>query len=231
ETGRVRDWWTDRGITIIGMQALLFGTTGLNMFGDPEIQASMLAHLDVICRIGAGLGATKLVFGSPKNRDCSSLSDEQAQSVAAIFFRHLGDIASRHGVMICLEPNPPCYGANFMTNSTETAKIVLDVSHPAIRMQMDTGAITINGEDPCQVINEYGALIGHVHASEPDLVVLGDGKTDHGKVASMLRTCLPDQVVSIEMLPAKNEPNLPAIERALAVAIRHYRYNEAGASV
>jgi D-psicose/D-tagatose/L-ribulose 3-epimerase len=223
EISRVRDWWADRGISITGMQALLFGTNGLNMFGANETQAAMLAHLDEICRIGAGLGATKLVFGSPKNRDRSSLSDEQTQRVAVTFFRRLGDIASQYGVLICLEPNPPCYGANFMTSSAETAKIVMDVSHPAIRMQLDTGVITINGEDPCQVINEYGALIGHVHASEPDLVALGDGKTDHGNVASVLRTRLPGQIVSIEMLPAKNEPNLVAIERALDVAITHYR--------
>ena len=224
EIGRVRNWWAIRGISITGMQALLFGTSGLNMFGTNEIQADMLSHLNGICRIGAELGATKMVFGSPKNRDRSSLSDEQTQNIALTFFHRLGDIASRHGVMICLEPNPPCYGANFMINSAETAKIVTDVSHSAIRMQLDTGAITINKEDPCQIINEYGALIGHVHASEPDLVALGDGITDHCKIASRLRTCIPDQTVSIEMLPAKKEPNLVAIERTLGVAIRYYRY-------
>jgi hypothetical protein len=51
------------------MQALLFGTTGLNVFGDNKSQEAMLEHLRAVCRIGAGLGATKLVFGSPKNRD------------------------------------------------------------------------------------------------------------------------------------------------------------------
>lgn len=224
EIGRVRNWWAIRGISITGMQALLFGTSGLNMFGTNEIQAAMLSHLDGICRIGAELGATKMVFGSPKNRDRSSLSDEQTQNMALTFFHRLGDIASRHGVLICLEPNPPCYGANFMINCAETAKIVTDVSHSAIRMQLDTGAITINEEDPCQVINEYSALIGHIHASEPDLVALGDGITDHCKIASRLWACLPDQTVSMEMLPAKKEPNLVAIERALGVAIRCYRH-------
>lgn len=224
EINRVRNWWAIRGISIIGMQALLFGTSGLNMFGTNEIQAAMLSHLDGICRIGAELGATKMVFGSPNNRDRSSLSDEQTQNMALTFFHRLGDIASRHGVLICLEPNPPCYGANFMINSAETAKIVTDVSHSAIRMQLDIGAITINEEEPCQVINEYSALIGHVHASEPDLVALGDGLTDHCKIAARLRTCLPDQTVSIEMLPAKKEPNLVAIERTLGVAIRCYRH-------
>ncbi len=220
---QVRDWWGNRGIAITGMQALLFGTTGLNLFGSDESQAAMLAQLEAVAQIASRLGATRLVFGSPKNRDRSALSDADAHRMAIAFFRRLGDIANQHGVMFCLEPNPPCYGANFMINSAETAGIVNAISHPAIRMQLDTGAVTINGEDVAQVINDYASLIGHVHASEPDLVTLGDGCTDHAAVAEQLRMHLPEQVVSIEMLPAKNEPNLTAIERALAVAIRHYR--------
>ena len=223
DIAEVRDWWQQRGISITGMQALLFGTVGLNVFGLSQSQSDMLDHLAAVCRIAAGLGATKLVFGSPKNRDRSALTDEDARNIAIDFFRRLGDIASQHGVVICLEPNPTCYGANFMTNSAETASVVKSVSHPAIRMQLDTGALAINGEDAFQVINDYSALIGHVHASEPDLVTLGDGGTDHAVVAEALKSDLPDQVVTIEMLPSKNEPNLVAIERALIVAIQYYR--------
>lgn len=220
---RVREWWRSHGIEITGMQALLFGTTGLNLFGSNYSQTAMLAHLESICRIGAGLGAKKLVFGSPKNRDCSALSGEEARDIAIRFFGLLGDIASRYGVMICLEPNPSCYGANFMTNSADTAIIVTAVAHPSIRMQLDTGAIAINGDNSGRVIKEHAALIGHVHASEPDLVTLGNGGVDHAAVGLQLHEVLPDQVVTIEMLPAKTESNLDAIERALGVAIRHYR--------
>jgi D-psicose/D-tagatose/L-ribulose 3-epimerase len=220
---RVRDWWHQRGISIIGMQALLFGTTGLNLFGSNESQDAMLTHLAAVCRIGAGLGATKLVFGSPKNRDRSALSDDEARGKAIEFFRRLGDIACQHGVLVCLEPTPSCYGANFMTNTADTASIVSAVAHTAIRMQLDTGALSINYENARQVIKEYASLIGHVHASEPDLVTLGDGRTDHALVAETLRAYLPEQVVTIEMLLAKNESNLAAMERALIVAIRHYR--------
>jgi D-psicose/D-tagatose/L-ribulose 3-epimerase len=220
---RVRQWWAVRGISIIGMQALLFGSAGLNMFGNHDVQTSMLSHFEEICRIGSMLGATRLVFGSPKNRDRSSLGDGQVHDIALNFFNQLGNIAFRHGVVICLEPNPPCYGANFMTNSAETARIVNDVSHSAIRMQLDTGAMTINCENPEVIINKYGSLIGHVHASEPDLVVLGEGKTDHANIAAILQISFPDQIVSIEMLQSKNEQNKVAIERALFVAISNYR--------
>lgn len=62
----VRDVWAERGIDITGMQALLFGTQGLNLFAGPASQTAMLQHLSAVCRIGAGLGATRLVFGSRK---------------------------------------------------------------------------------------------------------------------------------------------------------------------
>jgi len=215
----VRRWWADRGIEITGMQALLFGTTGLNVFG--ENKQAMLDHLRAVCRIGAGLGATRLVFGSPKNRDRSGLSDAQALEQAVNFFRRLGDVAQEHGVIICLEPNPTRYGANFMTNSPETAHVVTAVDHKAIRMQFDTGALTINGESPEAVLESSAKLIGHIHASEPDLVPLGDSGTDHRLMHKALLQHLPEHVVSIEMVV--QEPHLISIERALSCAVECYR--------
>ena len=225
---RVRSWWAEHGIEITGMQALLFGTTGLNVFGPPEAQAAMLEHLAAVCRIGDGLGATRLVFGSPKNRDRAGLTEPEVRAVAIPFFRRLGKIADSHSVVICLEPNPPCYGANFMTTSAETAQVVKQIAHPAVRMQLDTGALTINGEDPATVLRDCAPLIGHVHASEPDLLPLGDRGTDHGQVGAALGQYLPNSLVSIEMLATKNEPHAVAIERALKVAIQHYRNREVG---
>lgn len=219
----VRNWWFERGIEITGMQALLFGTTGLNVFGPPDAQDAMLQHLAAVCRIGGGLGAKRLVFGSPKNRDRTGLNDQEAMDMAVPFFRRLGDVAECCGVMICLEPNPPCYGANFMTTSAETARVVTQIAHPAVRMQLDTGAITINGEDVDSIIGKYASLFGHIHISEPELVCLGDGGTDHSAVEFALRNWLPNSVISIEMLPAKVGPNLSTLERAIGVAIHYYR--------
>jgi len=223
EVAEVRDRWTKRGVEITGMQALLFGTSGLNLFGPPDVRDAMLTHLTAVCRIGAVLGATRLVFGSPKNRDRAGLSDTETKGIAVPFFRRLGDIASFHGVTICLEPNPPCYGANFMTTSVETATVVEQVAHPAIRMQLDTGALTINGEDPTAVLRDNAALIGHIHASEPNLVPLGDGGTDHARVFDALMGCLPEHLVSIEMLATQRERHVASVQRALEGAIRCYR--------
>ena len=220
---RVKQWWAVRGIEITGMQALLFGTTGLNLFGDRSSRVAMIKHLMAVSRIGAGLGATRLVFGSPKNRDRSGLSDEETLDQSFSFFRQLGDVARVNGVTFCLEPNPSRYGANFMTNSKETANIVETVDHPAIRMQFDTGSITINCDSPDSVLTCCAKLIGHIHASEPDLLPLGDGGTDHLAMHKALQHHLPDYLVSIEMLATKDESHLQSIERALRFANEKYR--------
>lgn len=225
---QVKNWWANRGIEITGMQSLLFGTTGLNVFGPATVQAAMLEHLAAVCRIAAGLGARRLVFGSPKNRLRGELADEAAVAHAVSFFGRLGNVAATCGVQICLEPNPACYGADFMTTSAETAQVVSAVAHPSVRMQFDTGALTINQEDPALVLEQSSALIGHVHASEPGLVPLGDGGCDHAAMHAALAAALPRQLVSIEMVATKTEPQLLSIERALKTAIASYRPEMAG---
>lgn len=223
EIALVRQKWATQGIEITGMQALLFGTTGLNVFGSAKVRGALLQHLTAVCRIGAGLGATRIVFGSPKNRDRSGLSDSQADAIAIPFFQSLGNIADEHGVTICLEPNPECYGANFMTTSALTAHVVRQVDHPSIRMQLDTGSLTINGESASEVLQVDAELIGHIHASERALVPLGDGDTAHAEIAAAVARFLPDHVVTIEMLATAHEPQPVSIERALKVAIQNYR--------
>lgn len=223
DTSRVKKWWFDRDIEITGMQALLFGTSGLNVFGSVESRNKLHAHLAAVCRIGAELGATRLVFGSPKNRDRTGLGDTQAMEMALSFFHQLGDVAQTLGVVVCLEPNPAQYGANFMTDSPGTAEVVRQLGHSAIKMQLDTGALAMNGEDVRIVLRDYASLIGHVHLSEPNLIPLGDGGVAHEIIAKSVSKYLPDHVLSIEMVATSDEPHETSIERAIRVADLHYR--------
>jgi D-psicose/D-tagatose/L-ribulose 3-epimerase len=220
---RVRHWWSDRGIEMTGMQSLLFGTSGLNLFGPPDVREAMLQHLAAVSRVGAGLGANRLVFGSPRNRDRAGLADDEVRDIARAFFRRLGDVADSLGVTICLEPNPTVYGASFMTTSAETAAVVVDIDHPAVKMQLDTGAMAINGEAADVVLPRFAHLIGHVHASEPQLLPLGDGTCPHDDVFVALKKYLPEHVVTVEMVATAGEPHQESVARALSSAIRHYR--------
>jgi len=221
EIQEVKSWWKNRGIDIIGMQALLFGTSDLNVFGSDEVQSKMLNHLTAICQIGEGLGAKKLVFGSPKNRDREGLSDAEVTSISNSFFRQLGDIANSCNVTICLEPNPKDYGANFMTTNADTLQVVKEINHPNIQMQLDTGAISMNAENPTEVVSKCAPFVGHVHASEPLLAPLNRNNSMHKNISRLLTRHLPNAIVTIEM-KATNNP-LQSIEDALRVAVENYR--------
>jgi D-psicose/D-tagatose/L-ribulose 3-epimerase len=219
----VRSAWAKRGFEITGMQSLLFGTTGLNVFGPEPVRRRMLDYLDHVCRVGGGLGARHLVFGSPRNRNRDGLDDATALTSAVAFFRELGDRARSHGVEITLEPNPTIYSANFMTTSWETADVVRAVAHPAVRMQLDTGSCTVNGEDVVEVVRACADLVGHVHLSEPRLAPVGTDETDHPRASSALAAYLPSHVACIEMVMTTDVPATESVARAVSFVIEHYR--------
>jgi len=223
EAERVRARWAERGIEIVGMQSLLFGTQGLNLFGPSESRETMLAYLGDVCRTASWLGVRALTFGSPRNRDRTGLTDGQAEAIALPFFRALGDLAQDQNVVVCLEPNPEVYGCNYMTGTPGTDAVVRQVNHPAIRLQLDTGALTLQGEDLETILRRVAPRVGHVHASEPQLVPLGQGDTQHHQIAPLLHELLPDQTVTIEMLAPRTGDRLEALDRALDVASRAYR--------
>lgn len=213
---RVRRWWADRGFTIVGMQGLLFGTTGLNLFSD---DGTMLRRLAQQCRIGRLLGARALVFGSPKQRDRTGLDDATAHRLAVDFFRRLGDAAAPEGVTVCLEANPAMYGCNFMVRTEEAAAVVQAVDHPSIRLQLDVGTIISNGENTTEIIESYADFFAHAHASEPALAPVGEDPI-HGVAAEALRRLRPDLTVAVEM--ATPAGGLASVERAVAAAQAAY---------
>lgn len=217
----VKKWWSDRDFSIIGMQSLLFGTEGLNLFGSEHVQKNMLCHLDHVCRIGGLLGAKKLVFGAPKNRNKEGLEDSQAEQIALHFFYQLGEIAKKYGVMICLEPNPPCYGANFLTKTIDTFHFVSQLSHPNIKIQLDTGTIFINKES-FELLNLIRDQIGHIHISEPNLSVLGTEPVDHKTLGKRLKEVCPSIPRTVEMLNKDPSNSISSIEQAIHLAKRFY---------
>lgn len=224
----VAHFWASQGIEVVGLQALLFGTQRLNLFAEPSVQSRMLDHLAAVFQIGEALGAGMAVFGSPKQRDRSDLDDATATDIAIDFFRRAGDRAANCGLVLCLEPNPPRYGANFMTTTAETAEVVRAVAHPAVRLQCDLGALHVSGESLVAGLEDWASLVAHVHLSEPDLRPVGTAGTPLATWAPDVRQRLAHAVACIEMLPPDSRDPLPGIDAALTLATKHY--GEADAS-
>jgi D-psicose/D-tagatose/L-ribulose 3-epimerase len=201
EAAACRAAWERRGLKIVALQALLFGRPDLTVFG--ESRDAALEYLSGLVRLGARLGAGALVFGSPRNRARGSLPMAQAWPRAVEFFRRLGDLAAEAGTCLCIEPNPPRYGADFVVDSGEALRLVDEVASPGFALHLDAACARLAGEDFPARLRAGAHVLRHVHLSEPDLAPVHSGGTvDLSGIAFALREISYAGFVSVEMKPA-----------------------------
>lgn len=228
EPGQANEYrrdWERRGFPIVALQALLFGQDHLRLFeGGPEGRAEMLAYLKGIIGLGARLGARALIFGSPRARRRESLALEEARRIAADFFREVGEAAARHDLCLCIEANPPDYGADFVLNATEATDLVAAVDHRGFRLHLDTACMHLAGEDPAVAISTGAPVLRHFHVSEPNLSPVGESSSDidHERAAAALRAIDYDGYVSVEMRAVQEDRQLDSIRTAAAFVRRVY---------
>jgi sugar phosphate isomerase/epimerase len=218
-----RDFWRERGIEIVAMQALLFGRGDLALFGSDAQRDELFEYLARIVRVGGELGAKALIFGSPGNRKRGALSLERAAELAAPFFRRVGEVAVESGTCLCIEPNPPEYGGDWIHSAAQARAFADLVAHPGLGLQIDAAALQMAGEDASQIRASAGRL-RHFHASQPHLAPVGPGSVvPHRQYAEALRACGGVPTVSIEMRQVEQvASNLPHVERALDYVQRVY---------
>jgi len=196
EAGEVRRWWADRGIEVIAMQALLYGRPDLTVFGAAAGRRQTLDYLGQLFRLAAWLGARRLVFGSPRNRQAGTLEARERDAIAMAFFAEAGNAAAEFDVMLCIEPNPPGYDCDYITTVAEARALVATVASPGFGLHLDSGAMTLQGESPA--VLAAGAP-DHFHISEPWLSPVGAGDTDHAGFAGALRRAGYEGWCSVEM--------------------------------
>ena len=211
-----KKWWLNRGICFLGMQSLLYGTEGLNVFSNATIQSELLGHLKSVCRFASLMDIEKLVFGSPKNRDRTGLTNQDTEEIALNFFQKLGDIAHQYNVVICLEPNAAQYGANFLVTTEETYSFVRKLGHPNIAMQFDAGTFLLNKEN-IELVPKILGCVRHVHLSEPYLKKLCKTSFEAEKLYRVIGEAWKDPVC-IEMLSTNKDSELVEVEIAIRYA-------------
>jgi sugar phosphate isomerase/epimerase len=218
-----RTFWQRQGIRIVALQSLLFGQPELVIFRDQATRTQTLNYLRHVMRIASRLGAQILVFGSPRNRLRHDLGAQQSHAIAVEFFRQVGKAAAQHDVYFCLEPNPAAYGCDFIRTAAEGTDLVRAVHHPHFRLHLDAGGMTLSEESYAEAIAASREVIAHFHISEPQLALIGEGRTDHAAAVHALRQIAYDHWVSIEMLNKTSLPNPQAVHKALACATEYYR--------
>ncbi|WP_406701278.1 sugar phosphate isomerase/epimerase family protein [Singulisphaera sp. Ch08] len=197
-----RKTWEQRGLRVVALQALLFGRPDLVLFGDGAVHRQTIDYLKGMIDLASALGAGALVFGSPKNRLIGDRPREEADVIATAIFRELGDYAANSGTAFCIEANPAAYGCDFVTSTVEAAELVARVDSEGFGLHLDTGGMTLSGEDPVQTVVGLTPRCRHFHASEPHLAPVGRGGADHPAFRTALRAVQYEGWVSIEMKEA-----------------------------
>ena len=194
-----RDILAKRGLSCSSLQAITYGKPELKLFGNAVERLNLLDHFKRVADLAAALGAGPVVLGAPKIRDRGPLGAADAFSIAADFFVEAGAYFAGRGVCLCLEPNPPQYGCNFVTTSKEGAALVRAVASPGFKLHLDAAAMHLSGEDPARSIEKVADVLEHFHASEPWLDTFYAPKVDHRALAVALRRIGWSKYISIEM--------------------------------
>ncbi len=208
------------GFRIPSLQALLFAKPDCKLFGTDAERERMFDHLMLCADIAEAMGANRLVFGAPKNRDLRGRSAPEAYGIAKEFFAEVaGRFASRH-LALCLEPNPSQYGCNFMVKADEAAGLVYAVDNPGLRLHLDTACMLLAGDDAEAAIRDHHAILGHFHVSEPYLGGFEEPRADHRRIREALESASYSGYVALEMRAAT--PPLPGLRTAVGELIAQY---------
>ena len=181
------------GLPVVAMQALLFNRPQLKLFGSPAQRESLLQHLHTMAQLAAGLGATVLVFGSPKNRNINTNQEE----IAVAYFSEIGKYAAEKNTVFAIEPNPVIYGTNFINTTNEALDFVKACNVEGLKVNFDLGTVIYNEESLAFLENNL-KWINHIHISEPYLETI-QKRSLHNELASILRKEKYDNYISIEM--------------------------------
>ena len=202
------------GLAVSSLQAVLFGRSELQLLGEGAAYDGMVEHMRQVAGIGSALGAGVLVFGSPRNRLRGDMDPGRAWAVARDRFRQLGEITLASGVVIGVEPVPAIYGGDFLTSWSDVVRMVRDVDHPGVRVHLDTGCVSLNGDAIKDAIEAAKDLLCHFHAAQPQLGDFQDPLANHADAADALRDTGYNRWLSIEMREQASDP-LAAIEHAI----------------
>lgn len=156
----------DNGLEVSGLQSILFDHPEIQILR-PASWGPFLAHLESVCELASWLGASTLVFGSPKNRLRGATSADDAREIAVELLGIAEATLQRYELTLTLEPNAPLYGADFITTYEEAVAIVHAVSSPYIATQLDTGNLCLSGENLVGAFRRHTPR--HIHLSAPDL--------------------------------------------------------------
>jgi sugar phosphate isomerase/epimerase len=219
EIDAFRQRLADTGMRCIAFQGIIFNAGEAHLFASADRREALYRHLVVVAQMAGRLGAGACVFGAPRLRDPGDLEPEEARAIAVDFLRRMGNVFSSEGTTLSFEPNARHYACRFITTTTEAIDLMKEVNVPGVGLQIDTGTVFLEREQP-EVLIQAASYAAHAHVSEPDLLPVGSTEVDHHAVAAALRESGYAGSLSIEMKETSDWPS--ALRRAVAFTRETY---------
>lgn len=217
------NWWAGYNIEVSAFQSMLFARPDLKIFESDENRQDTIEYMTKFIELAGIMGANKMVFGSPKNRQRGEMSIEAADKIAVGFFTELGSVALKNNVTLCLEPNAPQYNCDYITNAADGGSIVRKINNPGFGLHLDTACMDLAGDDLSKSITDFRDILEHFHISSPMLgKVDSESEIDHVMAAKALRSINYDKLISIEMRPYDDGKNIERVENAVKFVQKIY---------
>jgi sugar phosphate isomerase/epimerase len=200
ERSRIRELAARAEIGISGLHWVLVKAEGMYLtHPDPAIRAKTAGYFCDIVDCCADLGGTRIIVGSPKQRNVmEGVTYEQAWDWATGVFRDSVRRAEDRGVVICFEPLAPSE-TNFVNTAEEGRRFAAQFDSPAMSIILDVKAMSSDSKPIPQIIRESAGKFAYFHANDTNLKGPGFGDVDFVPIGAALREVGYDGIVSVEV--------------------------------
>lgn len=184
----IRETAQQQGLEIVGLHWLLVSPPGFHVaHPDPQIRQRTAKYLCDLAQFAYEVGASVLVFGSPKQRSTlPPLTPDQAIHLWLETLEPALDLAAQYGLTFCLEPLPS-EETDVLNRLEEAVRLIEQRGHPALRTILDVKSVLAEGRDPVELLERFYPWIAHVHLNDSNRRAPGYGSTDFRPLLATLR--------------------------------------------
>jgi sugar phosphate isomerase/epimerase len=207
----IRDAAARAGIGISGLHWVLVQAEGMYLTDpDSTVRAKTSAYFSELVNCCADLGGTRIIVGSPKQRNVlEGIAYEQAWDWATDVFKDAVKRAEDRGVVICFEPLAPVE-TNFVNTAADGIRFAEQFASPAMSIILDVKAMCSEAKSIPQIIRESAGKFAYFHANDANLKGPGFGDIDFHPIAAALRESGYDGTVSVEVFKFEEGPEIIA---------------------
>ncbi len=219
QRAKVRQQADAEGLEVVGLHWLLAKTTGLYLTTpDPAVRRRTAEYVQDLARLCRDLGGSRMVFGSPQQRNLlSGVTPEQAFDFAADVLQECLPALEETGVTLCVEPLGPADG-NFLNTAADGVRLIEKIGHANCRLILDCKAMSSEAVSIPELIRRHFSVLAHFHANDPNKQGPGFGQLDFTPIFAALGEVGYGGWVSVEVFDYT-----PGVERLARESIDYMR--------